>query len=56
MREQYVDEDRRDYMLLVAAKYIREFYPDGTIKYDDAEYDAYCIAEDCESASRSEVQ
>ena len=51
MREQGKDEDRRDYMLKIAAEYIREHCPDGDIYYDDAECDGYCVADDCISAS-----
>ena len=54
MREQEPDEDRRDYMLKVAAEYIREHYPDGDIFYDDARCDGYCLADDCISASGGE--
>ena len=50
MREQGKDEDRKDYMLMVAAEYIREHCPGGMIFYDDAECDGYCVADDCESA------
>ena len=53
MREQHKGEDRKDYMLLVAAEYIRENWPDGMIFYDDAECDGYCVADDCESVSDS---
>ena len=53
MREQRPDEDRRDYMLLVAAEYIRDNWPDGIIFYDDVDCDGYCVADDCLSASES---
>lgn len=38
-------------MLRIAAKYIRDYYPDGIIHYDEAECDGYCVADDCESAA-----
>jgi len=56
MREQREDEDRRDYMLLVAAEYIEQHCPEGTTKYDDADCDGYCVAEDCRIASESEEE
>lgn len=54
MREQRPDEDRKDYMLLVAAEYIRKHWSEGIIRYDAEECDGWCVAEDCESASDSE--
>ena len=50
-REQLAGEDRKDYMLKVAAEYIEQFYPDGIIFYDDAECDGYCVANDCITAA-----
>lgn len=55
MREQKVGEKRKDYLLLVAAEYIRENYPEGSLFYDDSDCDGYCIAEECEDASESEL-
>ena len=49
MREQGKDENRKDYMLMVAAEYIREHCPEGMIFYDDADCDGYCVADDCEA-------
>ena len=49
MREQGKDENRKDYMLMVAAEYIREHCPEGIIFYDDADCDGYCVADDCET-------
>ena len=40
-------------MLQIAANYIRQFYPDGVLHYDDADCDGYCIADDCEIAAES---
>jgi len=37
-------------MLKVAAQYISETWPEGTIFYDDAECDGYCVADDCKQA------
>ena len=54
IREQRKGEDRRDYMLTVAAAYIRQHCTDGIIWFDEAECDGYCVADDCESASNSE--
>ena len=51
MREQGKDEDRKDYMLMVAAEYIREHCPEGIIFYDDADCDGYCVADDCEAVA-----
>lgn len=50
LRKQDKNEDRRDYMLYVAAEYIKEFCPDRIVFYDCAKCDGYCIADDCESA------
>lgn len=50
IRNQKKDEDRRDYMLKVAAGYIRDVWPDGEIFYDESTCDGYCVADDCESA------
>jgi hypothetical protein len=54
MREQLEDEDRKDYMLLVAAKYIRDNCPYESLKYDGVVCDGSCIADECEGASDSE--
>ena len=43
-------------MLKVAAKYIRDYYPDGTIHYDENDCDGYCVADDCESAADGLVE
>lgn len=44
--------DRAVEMLRIAARYIRETYPDGhTVHYDGADCDGFCIADDCESAA-----
>jgi hypothetical protein len=56
MRSQHKDEDRKDYMLLVAAEYIRENCPDGMIFYDDAECDGGCVSDDCYVASDSYLE
>lgn len=42
------DEPRVEYMLKVAAAYIRKHCPDEKIFYDDAECDGYCVAAECE--------
>lgn len=38
-------------MLRVAARYIRDVQPDGSIFYDEAECDGYCVADDCDAAA-----
>ena len=38
-------------MLNIAARYIREWDPTGTITYDEAKCDGYCVAEDCEAVA-----
>lgn len=45
------DIERAVEMLNIAAKYIREQYPDGTVFYDDTDCDGYCVADDCEIAA-----
>lgn len=40
---------RAEEMLQIAANYIREHCPDGTIHYDETECDGYCVADDCET-------
>lgn len=44
-------EHRAVFMLRVAAAYIRDHYPDGMIRFDEAECDGYCVADDCEVAA-----
>lgn len=43
---------RAQEMLQIAADYIREYYPDAIVFYDDADCDGYCIANDCEIAAK----
>ena len=38
-------------MLTIAAEYIEEHWPDAVVKYDGADCDGYCIAEDCKDAA-----
>ena len=38
-------------MLLVAATFLRSEEPGGTVFYDGAACDAFCIADDCEAAA-----
>ena len=46
LREQAIGEDRINYLLYVAAEYISEHCPDGSIFYDDAECDGYCLSDE----------
>lgn len=41
------NEDRKDYLLRVAGAFIEEHCPDGTIVYDEATCDGYCLSEEC---------
>ena len=41
------DRKRAILMLELAAEYIENHYPDGTLFYDGTDCDGYCIAEDC---------
>lgn len=52
-REQLQNEDRKDYMLKVAAEYIREYCPGEIIYYDGDRVpcDGDWVANDCESAT-----
>lgn len=43
-------ETRAEYMLRVAAAYIRENWTDGEVLYDGTTCDGYCVADDCEAA------
>jgi hypothetical protein len=48
-------EDRRDYLLLVAAAYLSDCCQcEELIFYDGAECDAGCLAAECLEASESE--
>jgi hypothetical protein len=48
LRQLHADDIARAVeMLKVAAKYIEEHYPDGTIDYDATACDGYCVADDC---------
>ena len=44
-------ETREQYMLRVAACYIREYCEDGEIDYDGTTCDGSCVAQDCEDAA-----
>lgn len=47
MREQRLDECRREYMVRVAIEYLTKHDKScSTIVYDDAECDGWCIADD----------
>jgi hypothetical protein len=55
VREQKPMEDRRDYLLLVAAAYLSDCCQcEELIFYDGAECDAGCLAAECLEASESE--
>lgn len=43
-------ETSAEYMLRVAAAYIRENWTDGEVQYDGTTCDGYCVADDCEAA------
>lgn len=43
-------ETRPEYMLRVAAAYIRKHWLDGEIQYDGTTCDGYCVADDCDAA------
>lgn len=43
------DIKRAALMLRVAAEYIRDYWPEEIIHYDDADCDGYCVADDCET-------
>jgi hypothetical protein len=45
------DIKRAQEMLRIAAKYIRANDTYQTIRYDDADCDGYCVADDCEIAA-----
>lgn len=47
------DKDRAIEMLLIAAQYIEEYYPDGMVHYDESDCDGFCVAEDCRTAAES---
>jgi len=47
------DKDRAIEMLLVAAKYIEDHWPEGLIEYDGTDCDGYCVAEDCRNAAEA---
>ena len=49
--EQKNGEDRKSFMLRVAAEYITLHWPEGLVMYDGAECDGYCVADDCLSAA-----
>lgn len=49
-RTQQPDETRLEYMLRVAAAFIRKNCPDGRIVFDDAQCDGACVADDCDYA------
>ena len=49
--EQLPDESRASFMLRVAAAYIRNNCPKGSIYYDEILCDGYCVADDCEWAA-----
>ena len=49
--EQKNGEDRKSFMLRVAAVYIALHWPEGLVMYDGAECDGYCVADDCLSAA-----
>lgn len=38
-------------LLNVAADYIETHWPEGTVEYDEAECDGYCLTEDCRDAA-----
>jgi hypothetical protein len=38
-------------MLCIAARFLREHEPEGTLWYDEAECDGTCIADDCAAAA-----
>lgn len=38
-------------MLRIAAHYIRFFAPDHVVRYDGAQCDGRCVADDCEKAA-----
>jgi len=45
-------EPRPSYMLRVAARYIRDVWPEGYIHFDEAECDGYCLAVVREAAAK----
>jgi hypothetical protein len=53
MIEQGKTESRAEYVMRVAAAYIRQHCPDMTIEYDGTSCDGYCIADDLDSARES---
>jgi len=50
MIAQLKNETRAEYMLRVAAAYIRKNCIDSTIDYDETTSDGYCLADECDSA------
>ena len=56
MIKQKGNENRAEYMLRVAAAYIRNNCPDGKIYYDEAECDGFCVSNDCEIAAEERLK
>lgn len=50
MRHQLPGEPRKDYLLRVAASFIKENCPNTLVYFDEAECDGTCLAEDCLNA------
>jgi len=50
---QRMEIPRAAMMLRIAAQYINEYCPHEMIRYDEAECDGYCVADDCESVADS---
>ncbi len=42
-------ETRAQYLMRVAAEYIRQNCPDGDIEYDETTCDGYCLADDLDA-------
>jgi hypothetical protein len=43
--------DRAQMLLRLAAEFIREHAPVEMVRYDNADCDGYCLADDCEAAA-----
>jgi hypothetical protein len=46
--------ERKNYLLRIAARYIREHAPEETIFYDGTDCDGACLADECECAADME--
>lgn len=51
IKELETENERAIEMLNVAANYIEMHHPGSTIRYDEADCDGYCVANDCRIAA-----